>query len=45
MKMRKDKSKIKIVIMNPECIKVAQEKMFKFVYENYIRGSIENDTL
>jgi hypothetical protein len=36
MSRREDKD-IKVVIMNPECIPIAQERMFDFFYERFIR--------
>lgn len=35
------KSKIEVVIMNPECIPAAQKKMAKFIYEEYIKKALE----
>jgi hypothetical protein len=28
---------IKVVVMNPECIPIAQERMFEFFYERFMR--------
>lgn len=28
---------IKVVVMNPECIPIAQERMFEFFYEKFMR--------
>lgn len=37
----KRRQKIKIVIANPECLEAAQNKMIEYIYEEYIKKSLE----
>lgn len=39
---RKDRP-IKVVIMNPECIPIAQERLMKFLYEEYMEAIRNNE--
>lgn len=41
--MKKNNDDIKVVVMNPECISIAQERMFEFFYERYIRETSKED--
>lgn len=39
--MKKSDDDIEVVVMNPECIPIAQKKMFDFFYDRYIKETSE----
>lgn len=42
-KQKKKEKDIEVVIDNPECIPIAQERLIKFLYDQFIREASEED--
>lgn len=40
---KSDDDDIEVIVVNPECIPIAQKKMFDFFYDRYIRKFSEKD--
>jgi hypothetical protein len=37
--MKKQKGEVKVVVMNPERLQAAKEKLMKYLYEEYTRNT------
>lgn len=41
--VKQQEKDIKVIIDNPECIPIAQERLIKFLYDEYIREASTED--